>query len=389
MSKIVAIPETVDQELQKVVTSWATDFFGPTMLYDDALQDSIDQWGLPWFRAGAVVSNSEGKILMMHEGRIQVKKIKDEFLKNQYLAEGCSPNDWVDGDGGWNIPAGRLQPGESFEDAVIREVKEESQWDVKIKCHLYTRRSEKIGNAFIMPVYLAEAISGPKVFRSKETLEIGWFTVAEIREMHADGKLRSPESVLGSLAAYIELTGLITRKEERREFYSDEQVLRYLREFGLPTTRVAVLLRNYKARNDLILLVNEKVAKDTDGRYQGATDVWGLPSGCVKLGESLESAAHRIAREETGYEVTIERLCHVGDSVSSSQQYVMLVYLAVPKGDQGEITSSEIRTTAWKTLPEMVDLANNGYLRNADLAFGSIRGYSGGKCNLDSYHRQQ
>lgn len=204
MPKIV-IPKTINPGLQETVTRWTTAFFGPTLLYDAALQDSINQWGLPWFRAGALVCNDENKILMMHEGRVQVKKIKDEFLRNQYLAEGSSLNDWVDGDGGWNIPAGRLRPGESFEEAAIREVKEESCWDVRIKHHLYTRHSEKIGNAFIMPVYLAEALSGPKFFRSKETLEIGWFSIAEIQAMYASEKLRSPESVMGSLAAYEEL----------------------------------------------------------------------------------------------------------------------------------------------------------------------------------------
>lgn len=201
MSKIT-IPRACTSELKETVTRWATAYFGPSLLYDDAKQAEIDQWGLPWFRAGAIVRDSEGKILMMHEGRVQVKKIKDEALKTRYLTEGYKPGDWVDGDGGWNLPSGRLRVGESFEAGVMREVKEESGWSIAFKDHIHTRHSEKPGNPYILPVYLTEAITGPTEYRTVETMEIGWFTVAEIREMHAAGQLRSPDFVMDSLDAY-------------------------------------------------------------------------------------------------------------------------------------------------------------------------------------------
>ncbi len=202
MSKEMLIPKTVNPEIEKTVTKWVRDTFGPNASYDESLQPTIDQWGLPWFRAGAVVRNEEGKILMMHEGRVQVKKIRDEALKNQFIAEGYKSNEWVDGDGGWNLPSGRLKPGESFENGAIREVKEESNWDIAIKAHIHTRHSEKVGNAYILPVYFAEAISGPEQYRTKETSEIGWFSTEEICKMEESGMLRSPEFVMDSIKAY-------------------------------------------------------------------------------------------------------------------------------------------------------------------------------------------
>lgn len=204
MSKIL-IPEIRDLEACSTVMKWVEANLGHNPEYDDSLQPTIDQWGFPWFRAGAVVYNyfdDQDKILMMHEARVQVKKIKDPDLKQRYLDEGHAESDWVDGDGGWNLPSGRLRPGESFEQAVTREVQEESGWSAMLVSYLLTRHSEKKSNQYVMPVFLARANVGPAQYATPETSEIGWFTVEEIRQMHKNGTLRSPEFVLESLIAY-------------------------------------------------------------------------------------------------------------------------------------------------------------------------------------------
>ena len=202
---IIAIPETNDPALNAEIQQWAEANGIPTVVTDAKLRQSISDWGLPWFRAGIFAVNDEGKILMIHEGRVQVKKIKDPVLKGKYLSAGKKPSDWVDGDGGWNCPAGRLNPGEMFEDGGEREVEEESGWCVTIKQYLCKRTSEKPDNRYFMPVFIATAGYGPTEFHTvetRETLEIAWFTPAEIRQLHAEDKLRSPEFVMDSLAAY-------------------------------------------------------------------------------------------------------------------------------------------------------------------------------------------
>lgn len=165
----------------------------------------VQKWGLPWFRAGALVYNGERKILMMHEARVKVKKIKDPVLKQKLLDEGYSPSDWVDSDGGWNFPAGRLKVGEGFKEGIIREIKEESGWNVEIEGDLYTKQSKEPGNEHTMPVYLASAFSGPEQFQTWETSEIGWFTPEEIREMNDSGVLRSPGFIMKSLELFEKL----------------------------------------------------------------------------------------------------------------------------------------------------------------------------------------
>ncbi len=204
MSKIT-IPGTCFHQLERDVEEWVRAQFGPNPEYNPDLQPTIDRWGLPWFRSAAVVVNSEGKILLMHEGRVQVKKIKDPVLKSYYRdTKGCSDSTWVDGDGGWNLPSGRLRSGEgeSFEDAALREVKEESGHQIVVKKVLCVRKSDNLANLYIMPVYLAEDVSGPEHYTTAETMGIGWFSVEGIRALHDAGVLRSPDSVMSAIDAY-------------------------------------------------------------------------------------------------------------------------------------------------------------------------------------------
>lgn len=202
MSKIV-IPGSCFHQLERDVEEWVRAQFGPNPEYNSDLQPTIDQWGLPWFRSAAVVVNSDGKILLMHEGRVQVKKIKDPVLKSYYRdTKGYSDSTWVDGDGGWNLPAGRLKSGETFEEAASREVREESDHEIDLKKVLYVRKSDDLTNLYIMPVYLAEDVSGPGHYTTAETMDIGWFSVEGIRALHDAGVLRSPDSVMSAIDAY-------------------------------------------------------------------------------------------------------------------------------------------------------------------------------------------
>lgn len=75
----IPIPQTSDRDLQRVIDQWA-DQFGPTPVQFKSLRSDIDEWGLPWFRSGALV-RKDGKILMMHESRIQIRNLKDAQLR--------------------------------------------------------------------------------------------------------------------------------------------------------------------------------------------------------------------------------------------------------------------------------------------------------------------
>lgn len=199
---LIIIPHACYDDVKKEVQAWTENNLGASPSYDDSLQPTIDRWGLPWFRAGALVADQDGRILLMHEARVQIKKLKDEQLKKNLLAQGRQPSEWIDGDGGWNLPAGRLRLGECFEEAGLREVREETGWIIVIERLLCVRHSEKPNNRYIMPVYLGCPISGPAAHRTAETSEIGWFTAEQIHNMAAEKQLRSPDFVLESLKTY-------------------------------------------------------------------------------------------------------------------------------------------------------------------------------------------
>jgi len=81
----------------------------------------------------------------------------------------------------WNFPAGRVDVGESIEEAAIRETKEESGFDVELI------RQIKIFHAYatdvVKHVFEAKIISGELKFPEDEMLDAKWFTFDEIKEM--------------------------------------------------------------------------------------------------------------------------------------------------------------------------------------------------------------
>jgi 8-oxo-dGTP pyrophosphatase MutT (NUDIX family) len=105
--------------------------------------------------AGVVVKK-DGKYLLVQEGGP--------------LSRACR--------GLWNFPAGKVDPGETFEEAAAREAKEESGFDVKIirKIGIFQATpTEAVKHAF-----LAEIVGGEIEYPKEEILDARWFTLDEI-----------------------------------------------------------------------------------------------------------------------------------------------------------------------------------------------------------------
>lgn len=113
--------------------------------------------------AGCVVKRQDGKYLMVQEKQKKVYGL-------------------------WNIPAGHVDKGETIEAAAIREVKEESGYDVTLgdKINIYHETVESP----VRHAFAATITGGELKIQTEEILDAGWFSFAEITAMAKAGKLR-------------------------------------------------------------------------------------------------------------------------------------------------------------------------------------------------------
>ncbi len=79
----------------------------------------------------------------------------------------------------WEFPGGKLDDGESVEDAVARELREELGLGVR-RVGRHLRSFEDDGSPFVIEFHVVEVLGEP-VAHEHESL--GWFTPAELTEM--------------------------------------------------------------------------------------------------------------------------------------------------------------------------------------------------------------
>lgn len=86
----------------------------------------------------------------------------------------------------WNLPAGKVDVGESIEQAAVREAKEESGFNIELvrKIDIYQSHA----TAAVAHIFESKIMGGGLVFPKDELLDAGWFSVKEITQMK--GKLR-------------------------------------------------------------------------------------------------------------------------------------------------------------------------------------------------------
>lgn len=102
------------------------------------------------------------------------------------------------------------------------------------------------------------------------------------------------------------------------------------------------------------LLVQEKQKK--------VYGLWNLPAGHVDKGESLEDAAIRETKEESGYDVKIIK--EVGVYHPTYNRPVFHVYQAVIVGGDLVIQEDEILDAQWFTSEEILQMQSNNELRS-------------------------
>jgi len=119
------------------------------------------------FMVAGVIIQRDGKYLLVQEGKGTAYKL-------------------------WNFPAGKVDVGESIEEAALREAFEETGYKVelikKISVH------QKSVNEPVKHMFEAKIIGGELKTRKGEILDAKWFSSEEIRNMK--NELRNGEWII-------------------------------------------------------------------------------------------------------------------------------------------------------------------------------------------------
>jgi len=119
-----------------------------------------------------------------------------------------------------------------------------------------------------------------------------------------------------------------------------------------PVVTVGALVFNHE--NKKVLLV----------RTRKWSNLWGIPGGKVKFGETLEQALRREIKEETNLEIENIRLAIVQDCIHSSEFYrdahfVLMNYVCNCVGEPDVKLNSEAQEYRWATLEEAGEMPLN------------------------------
>ncbi|MBD1383503.1 NUDIX domain-containing protein [Metabacillus arenae] len=112
----------------------------------------------------------------------------------------------------WSLPGGQVDPGENVEEAIIREVKEETGFDIIVKKlsgvysdpnHIIAYTNGEIRQQFSI-CFLCEIVGGTQV-TSEESIEVKFISIEELDRIsiHPTQKIRIEDALSGEEQAFI------------------------------------------------------------------------------------------------------------------------------------------------------------------------------------------
>lgn len=90
----------------------------------------------------------------------------------------------------WNLPAGRVDKGETIEEAAIREVNEETGYNVELLEEIGVYH-KSVGTS-VKHIFRAKIVGGELKIQEDEILDVKWVSFEEIKALKEASKLREP-----------------------------------------------------------------------------------------------------------------------------------------------------------------------------------------------------
>ncbi len=92
--------------------------------------------------------------------------------------------------GQWSLPGGRVEPGETWPDAVLRELHEETGLMGRVARLVgEVRRDAPDGSIYVIHDYLLEVDGAPTPRAGDDALDAGWFTIDQVEELDTSAGL--------------------------------------------------------------------------------------------------------------------------------------------------------------------------------------------------------
>ena len=92
--------------------------------------------------------------------------------------------------GSWYLPAGRAEPGETLEQAALRETLEEAGMPIALDAVIRIEHSASLTGARVRALFTAHPVGPltPKSTPDKHSLAARWVTLAELEELEMRGE---------------------------------------------------------------------------------------------------------------------------------------------------------------------------------------------------------
>ena len=112
----------------------------------------------PELCVGAIITDAAGRLLLIQRGHAPEA-------------------------GRWSLPGGRVEPGESDEQALVREVAEET--GLQVRCGDLLGWAERIGprHHFVILDFLVTVSDGRSPVAGDDAAEVGWFPLPSVSQL--------------------------------------------------------------------------------------------------------------------------------------------------------------------------------------------------------------